>query len=577
VDQTQHEKTAPSDAELIELFAARSLAAAIAQGFGLDTHEDAEAVEDRCLALHLAGEIDLLKLGDGGFDGIDPSDFFSLQHFLNRALPQLSDDPDRVMGLVEALVAAGGEDLAANMPNGALVEWCRTDPNRGRAVVDAAWAGDRRAGAHLTFALQGLDAIAEARRFVVEVDDERRLSGMTALGRIVDPDPASRQESLRVLQSALGNQHDDRLMTHVMQAAAALSVQDEQPSALALETLRRALAHPGDGTRNRAAHVIWAYPRFVTEATLDILLPALAGVNAEHGGTLREVDFAVRHLLAGPWWPRGLDLLATLVSRADSPVPIDVFKSAGHALSRASGPIVSRAVCSWMLSGKAKLCAAITKVMARSERGERPLALEPSDLPAGDEDLVFLCRKIVGWWFLAPKLASGALVSVLAVCPDTVAPAVQGLLSDVLLRNYGGLRDRLEALDPAHPAKARVSAALAENQIYRERVAAVPWLREMRPSATQRRFAQLHQSDMMRAAQVAADAESVLLKLVTRQTVLHGPRTLSFMADPSGVMRTFRMDLHRHRIEFEMPRMQISDAVGLSIMLQTLRLEGLKA
>ncbi|HEX7943218.1 MAG TPA: hypothetical protein VF495_01055 [Phenylobacterium sp.] len=534
-------------------------------------------VEDRCLALHADGAIDLLTLGDDGFEGIAPHDFFTLQHFLNRALPRLSSDPDRVMGLVEALVAAGGDDMASNAPNGALVEWCRADTARGRAVVDAAWAGDRRAGAHLTFALQGLSAIEEARRFVTDLDDERRLSGMTALGRIPDPDPASRAETLRILQSALGNRQDDRLAAHVVQSTAAMMSQDGAPSALGLETLRRALAAPGDGARNRAAHILWSYPAIVSDASLDILLPVLLEVNAEHGGTLREVDIALRQLLAGPFWARGLDLMAGLLSRREAPIPLRVFKSTAHAIGRAPSPILSRAVCTWMLSGKSKLCAALTEVLSREERGERELDLDPADLPVDEDRLVSLCRKVAGWLFMTPRLAGGALVSVLAVCGPTAAPAVQALLSGVLLRSYGGLHERLDQLDAAHPAKARVAAAVADNAVYLAGLHSVPRLKELRPSDSQRRIAHLHQVDAMRAAKVAADEESVFMKLVRHQTVLHGVRTLSFLTDPSGVTHPFRMELHSHRIEMEMPRMQVSDPVGLQLLLQTLRLEGVSA
>ncbi len=147
--------------------------------------ENLASVLNRSIALHNGGRIDLLGLIDTPqFAAIGGHAFFVLQHFFCEAIPQLEAQSDHLMRAVKALVEKGGNDGAANMPNGAFRAWCAKDPARARLVVEQADNGNTLAICHLAFALEALGDVALACATVAKYSDERRRSGMTALGRI---------------------------------------------------------------------------------------------------------------------------------------------------------------------------------------------------------------------------------------------------------------------------------------------------------------------------------------------------------------------------------------------------------
>jgi len=74
-----------------------------------------------CAELHNAGTIDLLRLVESNaLQELKGTDFFIATDFFCRILPELEASPARVMACVQALVARGGDDMAANQPNAAF-------------------------------------------------------------------------------------------------------------------------------------------------------------------------------------------------------------------------------------------------------------------------------------------------------------------------------------------------------------------------------------------------------------------------------------------------------------------------
>jgi len=570
--------TIPTTEELINLFDQGMLAVEMAHKFRLNAPAELEAVEVRCVELHNAGFIDLLRLVESdALQVLNGADFFKAMHFFCRILPELEAPPARMMACVEALVTRGGEDMMASKPNAAFRAWCTKDPRRAREVIAAAQGGDDLASRHLTFALEARHAIIKARQIALAYDGTRRLSAITALGRMKDDDPASCAETLVTFSKLLGTGADDNLRANMLQATAAIIARDlDAHSPMVVNLVSRLVEEAGEATVHQSAHILWANREALQPEIIASLLKALSHINPTNKGTVRELDFGLQSLLESGHDEAAIGYVTQLLSRQDNDLGLDEFNSFTNTLI--SGPIerLSRVVVQWFLIGMTRLCDGLSKaIRSRGSMDGPPLNLRAEDLAISPTAQVFICRKAIGWFLFKPTTAASVVVSVLRICDAETALKVQKLLSEILLLNYSGVREYLEALAPDDAAKGRVSQCLADSAAYLTALKAIPIIKELEPSEHHRRIERLRMSDQMRDVHKQARARSVFLNLVKQSVLLYGNRSVSFIKDGNDALRPVEMDLKPYGVSFEMPRMEIIDPVGLEHMLNVFRSERL--
>jgi hypothetical protein len=83
----------------------------------------------------------------------------------------------------------------------------------------------------------------------------------------------------------------------------------------------------------------------------------------------------------------------------------------------------------------------------------------------------------------------------------------------------------------------------------------------------------LRDFDEMQDARKEAEKQSVFLSLVSRSVVLHGRRTLSYVQAQGQNIEPMEMELHAHSFEFEMPRQEVLDPIGIDYVLRVFRAE----
>lgn len=568
--------TIPTSEELAALFDNGMLAGEMARRFKLNDQTEIQAVEARCAELHNAGTLDLLRLVESdALQGLNGTDFFLAAHFFCKVLPELEATPARMMACVEALVLRGGEDMAANQPNAAFRTWCAKDPSRAHEVLAAARDGDDLASRHLTFALEAMNDITEARKIALAYDDARRFSAITALGRMDDDDPSSRAETLTTFSTLLDSGADDKLRANMLHATAAILARSRDvPSPQAAALVRRLVKDAGEFTVHQSAHVLWAYPHALQPDIVAGLLEALARLNPANKGTVNELDLGLQSLLDRGHDEAAIAYVTQLLSCPDGSLELkDLDSFTGRLLSGPSDRL-SRVVVRWLLLGTERLCHGLANALQGRDLSGPPMNLRTEDLAISPSAQVFLCRKAIGWFFLKPTTAASVLVSVLRVCDAETALEVKKLLVESLLLNYfGSVREYLQGLASDDVAKVRVEQALAQNEVYFEAVRAIPVIKELQPSEHHRRIERLRMSDQMRDAHKQAQSQSVLLNLVKRSVLLYGNRSLSFIKDDNDALRPVEMDLKPYGVSFEMPRMEIIDPVGLDFTLRVFRNE----
>lgn len=566
--------TPPTDEQLIAWFEAGELLDRITRYFDLADYTHFRDAGRQAGALAGNQKLDLLSLIENGAVGaVESHGFFTVQQFFNEAIPSMDEPVPRMLATIDTLVTLGGDDLAANQPNGALRQWLRKDLARAEIVVAAADGGDSRAKAQLVFALEAISNPARVRAFLEREDPLLKAGALSALGRIIDPDVGSRTTSIEAIGGALGDGGNDMLCANAIQTILAIASQEpgvETRVVLAAQVV--ALSKRGDGTLNRAAHVLWAHKAAARPELAASLLQALLDLNPEHTGTTNELDLGLKAVIDAGQGDTALQFLADLLVKNQGRLKAGTFNSVWGAILSGPTERLSAWIVRWLLAGKPALGFALSEVLRRQERDETALAVDRHGLPKTAVELGYLARKAVGWFMMQPHLASGLLVAILGVCDHATARNVAGFLADPILRNYPDMREALAGLPKDDSAKPWVDAALDENERYLAALAGMPDIPELTPPDQHRRLQHLHRVDQMQAAHKAARSESIFFDVVHHSTLIYGVRSLSYMEDlDGGPWRPIETELGTHSVSMTLPRLDMLDPIGLQLMLVSFR------
>ncbi len=552
----------PTAELIIQLYEADNLAAELAE-YHLPADDGSDTFLQRCIALHNNGDIDLVAVpSQPVFGAIDTQSFFTAQQFYCDAIPQLRTDAAALMACCRILIERAGNDGVAHMPNGAFRQWCKRNPDDAAGVIRDAKAGNDLAMQFVTFALQGINDIETATAFVREYDDDRRLYGLSALGQMTFADGDSARQAISVVEPFIASSNDDAVRVNALYAAFDI-LQPLEDTALVERLVRSAVQSPGPQVLYGLARFLFQRQSSLDTETIGIALNALRAVDAEHQGIIRFVDSGLRCMIGTPNESLALDHLTE--SLREGTLTIEQFRSTAHKLNTDNPQRVYELVVRWLLSGSIAL-AGSTGHFVRADK-ERVFNTNVQSLGLSPDQQLFLCRKAIGFLFMHPVACCSILVSVIRAADENIMAHVGQLLFDPILLSYGGgARDYLANLPATDAAYDTVQNVLARFSEFHSAIDAIGSIKELHPSERQLDTVHQRSHDQMREAHKEAEKQSVIRKLVHHSTVLHGKRTLTYIADPGGQKRAFAMDLQKHSAYFELPHLEKLDPVGLDYL-----------
>jgi len=534
--------------------------------------------QTECINLHNSQKINLLQLVDRQeFDSISGTQFFTGQHFYCDVIPRLNASAAEMMRCVRSLVRKGGEDLAANQPNAAFQAWCKADLSRAREIVQTANSGDPLAIEHLTFALVAGNYATDAMTFVKGYSDSRQLSAVAALGRMNYSDTGAARDALATLGASLDASSNDVLNANVLMASFDIKqkvreITDDE----IVSIVTRATATPGPQVNLASARVLLYHSTDLTDGLIDLLLEPLKSLDTAHKLTIEALDVGLAKLLDTRFAEKAIAFVTSFLPTKAEHLSLKTFDSFGNALVRHLDQQTQRVIVTWLLSGERVLCEGLSDLFASRERRETPINLLIPNLGLSSAQQIFVCRKAIGYFILHPVIPASILVSVLRFSDGDLARPVVDLLVGTLLRNYSGkVVEYLQSISEEDAAYKHIKDALSQNERYLDNLQKD--IKELHPSESHLQLARSKYTDEARRIHKEAMAQSVFAGLVSRSVVLHGRRTLMFIDEPTGVRRPMEMELHPHSMEFELPRMEIVDPVGLDLMIRIFRVERMPA
>ena len=530
-----------------------------------------ELARETVVELHNNGEIDALDTNQWAtFETEGNLSFFQFQHFFNEILPKLSASYQNVMFVVKKLVQIGGADMAANEPNVAFVEWCRQDENRAISIIEDARQGNQLALDHLTFALMSGNYFEEAKGFLECKHPEARISGATSLGRM-SLSTSQEVEANAVIINALKQCDDPDFAANLYAAAFAIAEKSDNADMPTLKTVAELSArHNSPNLQFQAARYLKNFAKTLDQDSIEAMMKLLKEIDPEHSRIIDTLDFALPELVDAGFLDTVLNLLENLAYTSSGKISVKHFEDFFREISE-DDKTLARIAVRWFGAGDLNVCTGFANLLSEDAR----LNIEEKDLLVEHEDLVFMCRKVVGHLFMKPLVAASFLLSVIRHSNEDGKNAAAELLFDPLLISYGGkLKEYLEAFcaDSEEPATDVVQKMLDRKATYLKDLEGSETLVELHPDEEQRQAARARWNEAMSKSAKEAKQNSIL-QHIPQVRLLYGRSLMTFVEDPDGSTRKIEAPMGEISFEIEHPSLDVIDPVGLQFLLFSFKVE----
>lgn len=524
------------------------------------------------IARGASSRIDLLSDADiDALGKLHGSSFFNIQIVLCQVIPHLVRAPSEIMALVSTLVEQGGEDLAANQPNAAFLKWCAKDDRRAAEVIASARAGDPLALRHLVFALQATGDPQEAQRSAKNEGDERA-AGVFALSRMTLDENEALSSLSTIVEAIESVPHEEAAGL----IKAALDIAEKHPT-IDRSEIATVLDQLSGSTDPTAVHMmataLYWHGKKMSDREVASCLRGLLSINPEKAATVQQAEAALSKLW--PEYPGEIgQTVAALISKTQGQVGGDSLR---QILSDDTSELASERAhlaTEWLLEGDHQMCTALGHCFSEVNSTEPNLNVPPDVLPASAEDQIFVCRKAIGYFFIAPMTAASWIIAVLRK-GGASSPAAADLLFDPLLLNYGGaLREWLESLLQKRARGNKfIREALERAEVIWEGFEKVKEVVELEPSSSQRALVRFQEAEESERIHESAREKSLFASLLTTQTLLYGDRSSYSIMDNEGIRQPQTIKMGTMSVESELPKGIFFDPTGTDLMLEAFRFE----
>ncbi|MEX0732156.1 MAG: hypothetical protein WED00_03835 [Aquisalimonadaceae bacterium] len=570
----------PIRERLLEAHRSGSLMEAIEESCRIATIRE-EDVAHELATLHNDSNIDIvdafsqLRKSEAGFI------FFGVRAIFEQALPEIESDVLPVIRCVRHLVHEAGYDLAAGATIGYFTTFLAKTPSRPKQALDNIKAEPELSDLLPAILIAGckLDMqkyLEEALQLTKAENADTRRQAVFALGAIEWSEENRPSEAVyAALEEILNSDTSDDMLAATARTAASLIKYDPLQVDRLIELVDSAVEKGGDQTIHAAASRLAIGDKHIPEALIEKLLNQLKRVNPEHKSTINQIDHAMHRLIKLGKIDAALCTLESLITEKD--LEPAAFDTVLHEIRRDT-TLLNKAATRWLLNGNASLCQTAAYLVGGGHGANVPTEVDPAEIEMNDgREMVFLARKVCGYFFMNPLSTASMLLSLLQLAKDDHTRTQIGkLILNPLLINYPGkartfINDRRESCSAeAQEVLRQIDVALDQ---YFEALRSIDEIPELYPSNTQREAYHRYHSREMAESFKEAEKKSVFSSLFTKQTLLYGRASVTYVHDGQGNAHRQEIPLQEHSVEFELPRIVQLDPIGLEHQLAVYRAE----
>lgn len=538
-------------------------------------------------ALHNQGLIDIVTAFSGlGIGESGGPDFFLTRHIFEKALPHLNAPVLSVMRCVVLLLHRAGQDMASGTILHGFVGFCAKAASRPREALIEIESNPDELGEMLPATIAAGSQIdnpsylAEVVRLSQHSNIRLRQHAVYSMVRIHWPKGATVPNSaLSALEQSVVTESDGHILASVVTSAFALSQQDSAHESRAITLIGDALAKGDDYTLHAASNLFGIHTAELQPTLLTLLVTQLRRVKPENKGTIDNIDFGIAHLLKSDP-EKAIYFLEELLLAYPDKLKLQAFDSATGTI-RQIRALTSKVLTRWFLRGERTLCEGVYYIGGMHHGDDLRIDIDPAELkPLDRVHVLFVAHKAIGYFFMKPITAASIVISLMRHAPDDdVLQELGDLLFDPLLLNYtGSVHEYVikQANLESGKVQETINRARAVIEEYLEILRSVPELPALHPSQAQREAFRRNFSETMTESMKAAERQSVLFGLFSRQTLLYGNKSINYVHAGDEPPRRMEIPLSAHSVQMEIPRMENLDPYGVDFMLRVFRSEKLR-
>ena len=551
-------------------------------------HEEREKVALELAGLHNDGTIDVVA----AFDALKNNnphgpDFFLTRHVFEKALPHINAEVSSVMRCVLRLHREAGRDLAAGTILEGFIGFCAKDPSRPAKALNEIEANPGEFVDMLPATITAGSRIdnqhylEQVIRLSQSPDIELRRRAVFSMERLKWPKEMTMLDSaFAALEKSAAQETDAQILASIVTSAFAFFEQDKTEQSRAVSLIASALTKGGEYTIYAASTLFGFHTNDLPLPLLDLLLSHLKAVSPDHKGTLDNIDYGLSHLLKKGEQERAIRFIEELLVAHPGKLTVKVFDSAARDIL-ASSPLISKVLTRWFLRGDPDLCQGVEEICGTHHGDDLHIEVDSAELkPLDLIHVMFMAHKAIGYFFMKPITAASVVISLMRLAPnDEVLYELGELLLNPLLMNYtGSMREYVanQAGRESGKVKETIDKALASIEKYLEDLRSVSSLPALHPSQSQRESYRRHMAETMAESMRAAEKKSVFSGLFTRNTLLYGHKSISYIYAGDRQPKRMEMPLTSHSVSMEIPRMDHLDPYGVDYMLRVFRVERLR-
>ena len=507
---------------------------------------------------------------------IEDTEFFCIQAILCKVIPYINTNPSVLMNLVGFLVKRGRNDLAANQPNAAFRKWCEVDLSRADEVINLAQNGDAIARKHLVFALQAKGEVRDAIT-CLEHSPQEQIAGAVALGSM----RLDRTQSLIALEKtvSLAMVADPKDAYQFASAAYDIAATHSCIDRRQLQKLLCKLFLSHDPwVIHLAASLLNHHHLKMTETEFDLCQKKVLDVDPDHLGTIKEIDQAIIGFLENENIQVASRTACMLIQNSDGIIDAKALDSFFHNLGGRQSKLLAQVAADWLQHGGPSPCFALMRSISELNKTEPAISMNDIPLPPSANEQIFLCRKTIGYLFPHSMSAAAFAVAVLDRGHPNAKKGAMELLFNPLLLNYrGSLVKWLETVSKSNEnCRPYIDEILKRAKDVSHGIKRALDVVELMPSKSERDVVAFQEMEETEHIRGEANKRSILADVIKNEHLLYGDQTAFSIMGDSGEVEHRTIPFSEIEIRSELPVGIFLDPVGLEMMLEGFRYEGLK-